>query len=259
MRFKIYLEYEGTRYAGWQIQKNARTVQGEFFTACEKVFDTKTFEFYGSGRTDSGVHALEQVAHLEVQTQIPPLNIQYKLNDQLPADINVLHVEKVHPKFHARHDAIARSYVYFVARRRTAFGKPFVWWVKDELNEGKMQDAARLLEGFHDFSAYTNEDPDQKSTQVDLKFIDLYEIGDMIAVHIVGSHFLWNMVRRIVGALVEVGRGNMLPHDVLAMLEGSKEPNKFTAPPSGLFLEKVYYEGEQIARGEEAFKIPVFI
>src|SRR4051812_6703692 len=125
MRFKIYLEYDGTRYSGWQIQKNARTVQGEFFTACEKVFGTKTFEFYGSGRTDAGVHALEQVAHLEVQTLVPPLNIKIKLNDQLPADINVLHVEKASSKFHARHDAIARSYVYFVARRRTAFGKPF--------------------------------------------------------------------------------------------------------------------------------------
>lgn len=259
MRFILYIEYEGTRYAGWQVQKNARTIQGELFTACEKLFGTKTFELYGSGRTDSGVHAIEQVAHLEVITQIPLLNLKYKLNDALPADINILAVKKAHPQFHARHDAVARSYVYFISRRRTAFGKPFVWWIKDELNEAKMQEAARLLEGFHDFRAYTNDDPEEKSTQVDLKFIDLYEIGDLIAVHILGSHFLWNMVRRIVGALAEVGRGHLKPHEVLAMLEGSKELNKFTAPPSGLFLEKVYYEGEEILRGEEAFKIPVFV
>lgn len=259
MRFKLYIEYEGTRYAGWQIQKNARTIQGEFFTACEKIFGTKTFEFYGSGRTDSGVHALEQVAHLEVQTQVPPLNVKFKLNDNLPSDINVLQVEKIHPKFHARHDAIARSYVYLISRRRTAFGKPFVWWVKDELDAVKMQDAARLVEGFHDFQAFSNDSPEEKSTKVELKFIDMYEIGDLIAVHIVGSHFLWNMVRRLVGTFVEIGRGNLQPHEALAMLEGATELAKFTAPPSGLCLEKVYYQGEQILRGEEAFKIPVII
>lgn len=258
-RFKLTIEYEGTRYAGWQIQKNTRTVQGEFFRACEKLFGTKTFEFYASGRTDAGVHALEQVAHLEVETMIPPVNLRIRLNDELPADINILSVEKFHPKFHARFDAVARSYVYFISRRRTAFGKPFVWWIKDQLDAEAMQEAARFLEGFHDFQSFTEDSPEEKSTDVEMKWIDLYEIGDMIAIHVVGSHFLWKMVRRIVGALAEVGRGNLRPNEIIEMMEGGKEVNKFTAPPSGLFLEKVYYAGEEVLRGEEAFKIPVFI
>ncbi|MGH2569091.1 MAG: tRNA pseudouridine(38-40) synthase TruA, partial [Bacteroidota bacterium] len=127
-RFKLTLEYEGTRYSGWQIQKNARTVQGEFVQAIHKVFRTNEFEFHGSGRTDAGVHALMQVAHLDVKTVLAPEIIRMKLNDELPADINILEIEKAAPTFHARHDAVARRYLYQVSRRRTAFGKRFVWW-----------------------------------------------------------------------------------------------------------------------------------
>lgn len=258
-KFKFYIEFEGTRYAGWQAQKGARTVQGEFITACKDLFKTDELDFYGSGRTDSGVHSLEQVAHLEVNTTMATTQMRYRLNDLLPSDISILNIEKVHDNFHARHDAIARSYVYLISRRRTAFGKPFVWWVKDELDADKMQDAARLLEGFHDFRSFTEDNPEEKSTQVELKFVDLYELGDLIVVHIVGSHFLWKMVRRMVGAFVEVGRGNLRPNEVLALLDGTKPLAKYTAPPSGLFLERVYYPGEDIQRGEEAFKIPILL
>lgn len=258
-RFKITLEYDGTKYSGWQVQNNAKTIQGEFFKACEALFGTKTFEFYGSSRTDSGVHALDQVAHLEVQTLIPNYNLRIKLNDELPKDISILNVETVSPKFHARFDATARSYIYLISRRKTAFAKPFVWSVKDKLNAKAMQDAARFLEGFKDFRSFTADDPEEKSTQVEMRFIDLYELDDMIVVHVVGSHFLWKMVRRIVGMLVEVGKGNMKPSEILSIMEGDKEANKFTAPPCGLFLERVYYAGEEVLRGEEAFKLPVLL
>ena len=130
-RFKLYIEYEGTRYSGWQMQKNSKSVQGKLYEAAEKIFKGERMEIYGSGRTDAGVHALCQVAHLDVKTMIAPEIIRMKLNDELPADISVLEVEKTHPKFHARHDAIRRSYIYQISRRRTAFGKPFVWWIKD--------------------------------------------------------------------------------------------------------------------------------
>jgi len=134
-RFKIFIEYEGTRYSGWQIQKNARTIQGELQTAIHAVFKIPRFEFYGSGRTDAGVHALGQVAHLDVDTMLAPEIIRRKLNDELPADISVMEVSRTERGFHARHDALARSYLYQISRRRTAFGKRYVWWVKDELNE----------------------------------------------------------------------------------------------------------------------------
>src|SRR5512142_724730 len=106
-RFKMYLEYEGTRYSGWQVQKNARTIQGELLGAAHEIFKTTAVELYGSGRTDAGVHALCQVAHLDVDTVLAPEIIRMKLNDGLPADINVLEVAKAPRTFHARHDAVA--------------------------------------------------------------------------------------------------------------------------------------------------------
>ena len=122
-RFKLMIEYEGTRYSGWQIQKNARTVQGELSSAFSSVLNTTNFELYGAGRTDAGVHALQQVAHLEATTMLAPEILRRKVNDELPADINILEISKAAHQFHARHDAVARSYLYQISRRRTAFGK----------------------------------------------------------------------------------------------------------------------------------------
>jgi tRNA pseudouridine38-40 synthase len=129
MRLKLTIEYAGTRYSGWQIQTNARTVQGELERAVRSATGGSDFELYGSGRTDAGVHALAQVAHLDVPSNLPPDTLRRRINDALPADIVVLRVERVRHRFHARHDAVARSYLYQVARRRTAFAKPCVWWV----------------------------------------------------------------------------------------------------------------------------------
>ena len=124
-RYKLTLEYAGTRYSGWQIQKNARTVQGEIDRAVRSVSRRQDFELYGSGRTDAGVHALAQVAHLELYTTMAPETLRRQINDELPADICVRAIAKVPHRFHARHDAVSRSYLYQISRRRTAFAKPF--------------------------------------------------------------------------------------------------------------------------------------
>jgi tRNA pseudouridine38-40 synthase len=153
-RFRLTLEYEGTRYRGWQVQKNARTVAGEIGEAVRRLSGRTDFELYGSGRTDAGVHALAQVAHLDLNTALDPQRLVYALNDELPADINVLQAERVPRRFHARHDAVARSYLYQVSRRRTALGKPFVWWVKDPLDAALMREAARALVGLHNFRSF---------------------------------------------------------------------------------------------------------
>ena len=139
-RFKLTIEYAGTRYSGWQIQKNARTVQGEIDRAVRTVTGRKDFELYGSGRTDAGVHALGQVAHLDVSTSLPPETLRQRLNDELPADINILDGAHVPHRFHARHDAVARAYLYQIARRRTAFAKAYVWWVREPLDVGLMRE-----------------------------------------------------------------------------------------------------------------------
>jgi tRNA pseudouridine38-40 synthase len=245
MRFKLTIEYAGSRYSGWQIQKNARTVQGEIERAIHEATGIREFQLYGSGRTDAGVHALAQVAHLDIDATTPAESLRRQINDVLPSDINILRVEKVRHKFHARHDAVARSYVYHVARRRTAFAKPFVWWVKDDLDIERMRAAAARFAGLHDFQSFTDDDPEEKSTQVLVDMMDIHEDGDLVLIHIEGSHFLWKMVRRLVGVLVEIGRGGLAPDDALAMLtERSELPARLTAPASGLFLERVYYEGD---------------
>jgi tRNA pseudouridine38-40 synthase len=245
MKLKLTIEYAGTRYSGWQIQKNARTIQGEIDRALREAIGASDFELYGSGRTDAGVHALAQVAHLDVHTQLPPETLRRRVNDALPSDIVIVRIDRVRHRFHARHDAIGRSYLYQVTRRRTAFAKPFVWWVKDELDVAPMRDAAARFVGFHDFAAFSDDDPAEKSTEVLVDTLDIYEDDDLILFHVEGSHFLWKMVRRIVGVLVEVGRGGMTPQDAAALLnEGSERVARLTAPAAGLFLERVYYEGD---------------
>jgi tRNA pseudouridine38-40 synthase len=245
MRFKLTIEYAGTRYSGWQIQKNAKTVQGEIDRAVREAAGTADFELYGSGRTDAGVHALAQVAHLDVHTSVPPESLRRRINDLLPSDINILRIDKVRHRFHARHDAVGRSYLYQVSRRRTAFGKSLVWWVKDDLDVAAMRHAAAAFVGFHDFRSFSDEDPGEKSTEVLVHTLDIHDDGDLIVVHIEGSHFIWKMVRRLVGVLVEVGRGAMSSDEAGAMLTTpSRVPARLTAPASGLFLERVYYEGD---------------
>ena len=244
-RFKLFIEYEGTRYSGWQKQENAKTIQGTIIKAARESFGEDFIDLQGSGRTDSGVHAICQVAHLDVKTVLAPEIIKMRLNDLLPYDINILEVEKASQRFHARHDAESRSYLYQISKRRTAFGKNYVWWIKDKLDYQKIESAAKLFIGMHDFSSFSDDDPDEKSTKVLVDDIQVREKGELILIRIVGSHFIWKMVRRIIGVLVEVGRGRKSEKDILNYLSRkSSEVAKFTAPPSGLFLEKVFYKKE---------------
>jgi len=246
MRLKLTIEYAGTRYGGWQIQNNARTIQGELERAVKDATGRRPLELYGSGRTDAGVHALAQVAHLDVDTTLPAETLRRRINDALPADINVLHVERVRHRFHARRDAVARRYVYQIAIRRTAFAKAYVWWVKDDLDLTAMRETAARFVGMHDFRSFSDDDPEEKSTTVLLERCDVHEEGDLILVAIEGSHFLWKMVRRVVGVLVETGRGGMRADEAATLLiRPSPLPARLTAPASGLFLERVFYPGDR--------------
>ena len=168
-----------------------------------------------------------------------------RINDLLPADIHVLGATKVPHRFHARHDALSRTYVYQIARRRTAFAKPYVWWVKDDLRVGAMREAARVFTGRQDFRGFTDDDPEDKSTLVEVASVELIEDADALLLVVEGSHFLWKMVRRMTGVLVEVGRGGLEPRDVARLLASpSGLPAQLTAPSSGLFLARVVYPGD---------------
>ena len=248
--FKITLEYDGTRYSGWQEQKNARTVMGEVRKAAEQIFG-EHFEMQGAGRTDAGVHALAQVMHLKTtsETRHSVDLIKRRLNDLLPADIVILSVERAARNFHARHDATSRVYLYQISRRKQAFTKKYVWWVKEELELDAMSQAAAMLAGRHDFVCFRASDPSRpdESTIVEIEAAQIEAEEDIIQFRIAGSHFLWRMVRRIVGALVKVGKGEITVADFRKLLEGRCDKRldvaAWTAPASGLFLEEIRYNG----------------
>ncbi len=246
-RYRLVIEYDGTGFSGWQMQANARSVQGTLVAAARELFGADV-EIQGAGRTDAGVHALAQVAHLEAPHPLAPRKILYGLNDLLPAPVNVLAVEEAPAEFHARHDAKGRSYLYLISRSRTAFGKRYVWWVKDDLDLDLMRSAAEAFRGFHDFASFADRRIDKRlSTEVQIDRTEFVSWGDLIVFRIAGSHFLWKMVRRIVGILVEAGRGTLSRAEIEGMLtSASPLPAHCTAPPSGLFLAQVLYEGDRL-------------
>ena len=247
--YRLALEYEGTRYSGWQEQKNARTVAGELRRAVEEA-GAEVREIGGAGRTDAGVHALAQAAHLRLARAVDPEKLRRAVNDLLPPDIHVLALAPVPNAFHARHSAVLRSYVYQISRRRTALAKRWVWWVKRPLDAGKMGEMATLLPGRHDFRLFCEKPGEQPSTIVVVESVEVATAGALILVRITASHFLWKMVRRVVGTLVQVGAGDLDRAGFETLLAakppkpGKGLPAEWTAPPSGLFLERVLYAGD---------------
>jgi tRNA pseudouridine38-40 synthase len=246
--WRLTLEYDGTRFSGWQEQRNAHTVAGELRRAAEDYFATD-IELQGSGRTDAGVHALGQVAHLRVkgETSKHPAEVLRALNSRLPASIVILDVSHAADSFHARHDATSRIYLYQISTRKTAFSKKYVWWVKEKLDVAVMARASRMLIGRHNFICFRASDPARpdESTIVVVESAEVDTDDEMILFRIQASHFLWRMVRRIVGVLVRLGQGEITLEDFEQLLAGRCRPSldvaAWTAPSSGLFLESVQY------------------
>jgi tRNA pseudouridine38-40 synthase len=247
--FRLTLEYDGSRFSGWQEQINARTVQGELKQAVQDLFRSEV-EVQGAGRTDAGVHAVGQVAHLKIREKTAALTasqILRELNDRLPASIALLDVTEAPPRFHARHDAKSRAYFYQISTRKAALSKRFVWWVKEPLEVPRMQQAAALIAGRHDFAAFRAADPSKpgESTIVVVESAEVSVDDNLIVFRIEASHFIWKMVRRLTGTLVKVGRGEVSVEEFRGLLSGKKNPTldvaAWTAPASGLFLEGVRY------------------
>jgi len=257
--FKLTVEYDGSKFSGWQQQINARTVQGELISAAQDLFRVET-DIQGAGRTDAGVHALGQVAHLKLRTptRLAPEQILRELNSRLPSSVAVVALSSAPPRFHARHDALSRAYFYQISTRKTALAKRYVWWVKEPLETDPMRQAAALLAGRHDFAAFRAPDP-SKPGESTIVVVDSAEIGTaesaagaieehMIVFRIEASHFLWKMVRRLAGTLVRIGTGDVTVEQFRSLLEPEARRTHpdlniaaWTAPASGLFLEAVKY------------------
>jgi len=247
--YRINVEYEGTRFRGWQEQQNARSIAGELRRAITEAGGDMS-ELGGAGRTDAGVHALAQTAHLRLRKPVDVEPFRRAVNGALPSDIHVLSMLRAADAFHARHEAVSRVYLYQVSRRRTAHAKPHVWWVKRELDPARMAEGAARLTGRHDFALFCERAAEQTSTLVVLDKAEVAEAGALILVRLTASHFLWKMVRRVVGMLVRVGAGESSTSDIDTLLagrlpEGAEEGiARWTAPAAGLFLERVIYPGE---------------
>lgn len=256
--WKLTLEYDGTRYRGWQEQPQVRTVAGEIRRAAEDYFKSPV-ELSGAGRTDAGVHALAQVARLRARKSAPAEELLKEINNRLPADVGLLRVAETHKGFHARHDAMARFYIYQISMRRSAFAKKYIWWIKDHLDIKAMSDSVHSLTGRHDFAAFSEKREGEKSTLVTVERAELKIEGDLILFRIGASHFLWKMVRRIVGTLVGVGRRELSVEQFSRLLKSNRESAgrifdvaANTAPPSGLFLERVIYDRTDLPTGFNA-------
>src|SRR5689334_3151475 len=248
--FRLTIEYDGSRFSGWQEQINARTVQGELKQAVVDLFRTDV-EVQGAGRTDAGVHAVGQVAHLKIRGKeprtLPTAQILRELNERMPTSIAVVDLTEAPPRFHARHDAKSRAYFYQISTRKAALSKRFVWWVKEPLDVARMQQAAALIPGRHDFLAFRAADPSKpgESTVVVVESAEVSVDDNLIVFRIEASHFIWKMVRRLTGTLVKIGRGEVSVDEFRELLSGKKNPKldiaAWTAPASGLFLEGVRY------------------
>ena len=255
--WKLTLEYKGTRYLGWQEQAKGRTIQGELRKAAEEFFREEV-DIGGSGRTDAGVHALAQTAHLRSLRKHPLDKICAGLNEILPPDIHVLKVEPSPERFHARHSAIARYYLYQISTRRTAFAKDYVWWVKGELDVKRMEGALKMFCGRYDFRSFTERPNEQGSTIVELTEAQIVTAQDLYLIRLGASHYLWKMVRRIVGVVARIGLGELEIENVRQFLgKTDRSTGEWTAPASGLFLEKVLYPGDS-PPSQVAPVIPVF-
>ena len=243
---KLVLQYDGTRYSGWQrLGDTDKTIQGKLEQVLTRMTGTNT-EVIGSGRTDAGVHALYQVANFFTEDTRSVEEMKTYLNQYLPEDIAVSEVSEVHVRFHARLNAVSKTYMYRIWN--LPYPKPFIRKYSLHIPEPflkvkAMNRAAEYLIGEHDFSSFSSHSSKKKSNIRTIKAIGFDKKGGLVEVRITGDGFLYNMVRIIIGTLLEVGLGKMPPEQMKDILE-SKDRQKAgpTAPPHGLFLENVMYE-----------------
>ncbi|MYL72953.1 tRNA pseudouridine(38-40) synthase TruA [Halobacillus litoralis] len=244
-RIRMVIGYDGTNYAGYQVQPNGNTIQAELEKALRKMHKGDQVKVVASGRTDARVHAVGQVIHFDTPLHIPIANWKRALGSLLPDDIQVVSAEQATEEFHARYDAKGKEYRYYVyqAHEPDLFRRHYTHHVRAELDINRMREACRHLEGEHDFTSFCSPKTDIKGAKVRTIYkAEITKEGNDMVFVFRGSGFLYNMVRILVGTLLEIGRNERDPEDVKRIIEAKNrnEAGK-TAPPQGLFLWEVFY------------------
>lgn len=239
--YKMIIQYDGTNYAGWQIQENAITIQQEISSAI-KIILKQDVNLIGSGRTDAGVHALGQVANFKTEKDLDLYRFQFSLNSILQEDISIISIEKVNENFHSRFDAKKRTYLYLITQFKSPFYKKYSFFYPQKIDIGRLNELSKLFIGRKNFSSFC-----KKKSEIENKFCELYEIlwsekSDLIVVKISADRFLHGMVRAIVGTLLKSLKIEYPEKYIQEVFESeNRELAGEAVPAKGLFLYKVEY------------------
>jgi len=244
LRYFIQLSYAGTHYHGWQSQPNAVTVQNTLEKALSLLLRYPT-KITGAGRTDAGVHAREMIAHFDTETKINPEDLTYKLNSFLPKDIAIQKIVLVTNNAHARFDALQRSYQYYIHRHKNPFLTEFSWYFQKDLDIKLMNRAAKALLFYENFQSFSKTHTDVKTYICHIENAEWQKSEHQLIFNITADRFLRNMVRAIVGTLVEVGLHKLSIDDFVQIIEAKNRSKAgFSVPAQGLFLTKIVYPEE---------------
>ncbi len=249
MRILAIVQYEGTNFAGWQIQPNERTIQEEIEKVISRIFDTKV-QIYGSGRTDAGVHAIGQTFHFDAPKPVENLEkLRYSFNSLLPNDIHINALKEVDDNFHARFDVVSKLYLYSLSTGEyDVFSRNYSTQFMRKLNIKKIKEASKIFIGKHNFQNFTSKEEDHNDFIRTIYDFEIDVVGKTILFSISGTGFMKYMVRMIVGTLIEVGLGKLNVNDIEELLDSKiRSIVPYKAPPQGLYLVNVEY-----ASGEEA-------
>lgn len=238
---KLEIEYDGTNFSGWQVQKQGRTVQGELQKALEKLLKQK-INLISAGRTDAGVHALAQIANFKTDSKLEIHKILKALNNLLPKDIVIKKAEEVNSDFNSRFKAKSRVYRYRIYLGKSAILRKLVWEVFQPLDIKKMKQALRLIKGYHNFSSFGRKEEDLYGHRCRILKTKCEENGSEVAFEFEANRFLRGMVRGLVGSLVQIGRGSLGIKEFAKMLNGESSKKAIKkAPAAGLYLVRVKY------------------
>ncbi len=246
-RFKIVIEYDGTNYSGWQRQNDKRTVQGEIENALYKITSQKII-ISGAGRTDAGVHAKNQVAHFDIKTDLKEINFLKGLNSLTPDDIVIKDVSIENDKFHSRFLVYKKTYLYSIINQETpiAINRKYLWHIEKKLDLEKMQEAANLIIGTHDFASFQKSGSSVKNSIRTIYKAEFKRNGNHIFFEICGNGFLRYMVRNLVGAFVSIGLNKISLEEFKTIFDSKdNKKNKECAPPYGLTLLNIDYKGDR--------------